>query len=188
MARYFIADDPSSAVVDAMAATFMRTDGNIAEVLRTMFTSPDAVSASASTGKFKDPMQFIVSSLRLAYDGKVITNYRPIVGWLTQLSEPPYGHVTPEGYGSAETAWASPGQLVKRFEIARAIGAGSAGLFNTEDNRPGPSVGFPMLNNRLFYEAIEPTLGTRTREALAQAASQAEWNTLLLASPEWMQR
>ena len=188
LADYFIADDPSSAVVDAMSATFLRTDGNIAEVLRTMFTTPDAVSASASTDKFKDPMQFIVSSLRLAYDGKVITNYRPIVGWLTQLGEPPYGHVTPEGYGSAETAWASPGQLVKRFEIARAIGAGSAGLFNTEDNRPGPSVGFPMLNNRLFYEAIEPTLGARTREALAQAASQAEWNTLLLASPEWMQR
>jgi uncharacterized protein (DUF1800 family) len=188
LARYFIADDPPAAVVDAMTATFMRTDGNIAEVLRTMFTSPDAVSASASTGKFKDPMQFIVSSLRLAYDGKVITNYRPIVGWLTQLGEPPYGHVTPEGYGSAETAWASPGQLVKRFEIARAIGSGSAGLFNTEDNRPGPSMGFPMLNNRLFYEAIEPTLGARTREALAQTASQAEWNTVLLASPEWMQR
>jgi uncharacterized protein (DUF1800 family) len=188
LARYFIADDPSSALVDAMAATFQRTDGDIAEVLRTMFRSPDVVSASAATGKFKDPMQFIVSSLRLAYDGKVITNYRPVVGWLTQLGEPPYGHVTPDGYGSGETAWASPGQLVNRFEIARAIGTGSAGLFNTEDNRPGLSIGFPMLNNRLFYEAIEPTLDSRTREALAQAASQAEWNTVLLASPEWMQR
>src|SRR5262245_29109085 len=61
LARYFIADDPSSAVVDAMATTFMRTDGNIAEVLRAMFASPNALSASRSTGKFKDPMQFVVS-------------------------------------------------------------------------------------------------------------------------------
>jgi len=96
--------------------------------------------------------------------------------------------VTPDGYGLDEAAWASSGQLVKRFEIARAIGSGNAGLFNTDDNRPGPRTGFPMLSNRLFYEAIESTLGARTRVALAQTASQQEWNTVLLASPEWMQR
>jgi len=188
LARYFVADDPPSALVDAMTGTFQRTSGDIAAVLRMMFLSAEIIGAPADTGKFKDPMQFVVSSLRLAYDGKVISNYRPVVGWLTQLGEPLYGRVTPDGYGLVETAWASSGQLVKRFEIARAIGGGSAGLFNTEDNRPGPRTGFPMLNNRLFYEAIESTLGIQTREALAQTASQQEWNTVLLASPEWMQR
>ena len=29
--------------------------------------------------KLKDPMQFVVSSMRMAYDGKTITNYRPAV-------------------------------------------------------------------------------------------------------------
>src|SRR3989442_11960047 len=188
LVRYFVADDPPSALVDAMAGTFQRTGGDIAAVLRTMFLSAEIMGAPADTGKFKDPIQFVVSSLRLAYDGKVISNYLPVVGWLNQLGEPLYGRVTPDGYGLVETAWASSGQLVKRFEIARAIGSGSAGLFNTEDNRPGPRTGFPMLTNRLFYEAIESTLGIRTREALAQTASQQEWNTVLLASPEWMQR
>jgi len=188
LARYFVADEPPPTLVEAMSATFLRTDGDIAAVLRTMFLSPELVGAEGATGKFKDPMQFVLSSLRLAYDGKVITNYRPIVGWLTQLGEPLYGRVTPDGYGLDEAAWASSGQLVKRFEIARAIGSGNAGLFNTDDNRPGPRTGFPMLSNRLFYEAIESTLGARTRVALAQTASQQEWNTVLLASPEWMQR
>jgi hypothetical protein len=45
-----------------------------------------------------------------------------------------------------------------------------------------------MLTNRLFYDAIEPTLSARTRAALAQASSQQEWNTMLLSSPEWMMR
>jgi hypothetical protein len=31
-------------------------------------------------------------------------------------------------------------------------------------------------------------LGARTRDALGRTSSQPEWNTLLLASPDWMQR
>jgi hypothetical protein len=78
--------------------------------------------------------------------------------------------------------------MVRRFEIARAIGSGNAGLFNGEDNKPGPAVAFPMLTTRLFYDAIEPTLGEKTRNALSRTTSQQEWNTVLLASPEWMLR
>ena len=45
-----------------------------------------------------------------------------------------------------------------------------------------------MLNNRLYYDAIEPTLSAKTRAVLGQTASQQEWNTVLLSSPEWMLR
>jgi hypothetical protein len=138
--------------------------------------------------KFKDPMQFVVSSMRLAYDGKVITNYRPAVGWLQQLGQPLYGRVTPDGYALTEAAWSSSGQMVRRFEIARAIGSGNAGLFNNDDNTPGPSTGFPLLTSRLFFDAIDPALSTRVRDALSRTSSQQEWNTMLLASPDWMGR
>jgi len=192
IAVYFVAEEPPAKLVDAMIQTFQRTDGDIAAVLRTMFLSRELTAilggTKAGPGKLKDPMQFVMSSLRLAYDGKIITNYRPVTGWLAQLGQPLYGRVTPDGYPLSEAAWTSSGQMVKRFEIARAIGGGSAGLFNTEDNKPGPTVGFPLLNNRLFYEAIDPTLSARTREALGRTASQQEWNTVLLASPDWMQR
>ena len=45
-----------------------------------------------------------------------------------------------------------------------------------------------MLNSRLFFDVIEPTLSARTREVLGRTTSQQEWNTVLLASPDWMQR
>src|SRR5258708_18938972 len=107
---------------------------------------------------------------------------------MTQLGQPLYGRVTPDGYALTEAAWTSSGQLVRRFEIARAIGSGNAGLFNAEDNTPGPSTGFPMLSSRLYYDSIESALGARTREALGRTSSQQEANTILLASPDWMQR
>jgi hypothetical protein len=161
-------------------------------VLREMFLDGAFLAAltapTPQLEKFKDPMQFVVSSMRLAYDGKTITNYHPAIGWLQQLGEPLYGRVTPDGYPLTEAAWSSSGQLVRRFEIARAIGSGNAGLFNNDDNTPGPSTGFPMLTSRLFFDAIEPALGARARDALGRTSSQQEWNTILLASPDWMQR
>jgi hypothetical protein len=44
-----------------------------------------------------------------------------------------------------------------------------------------------MLTNRLFYDVVEGTLSPGTRTALARTASQQEWNTVLLSSPDWMQ-
>ncbi len=192
IATYFVADDPPPALVDRMTRTFQKTDGSIPDVLREMFLDHDFLSAldmpASTLAKFKDPMQFVVSSLRLAYDGKTITNYHPVVNWLQQLGEPLYGRVTPDGYPLNEAAWTSSGQLVRRFEIARAIGGGNAGLFNNDDGTPGPAVGFPMLTSRLYFDAIEPSLGPLAKDALGRTSSQQEWNLVLLSSPDWMQR
>jgi uncharacterized protein (DUF1800 family) len=195
IATYFIADAPPPALVARMARTFQGTDGSVSAVLREMLLDRDFINAlNAQTprlDKFKDPMQYVVSSMRLAYDNKdmAITNYHPAVNWLQQLGEPLYGRVTPDGYPLTEAAWTSSGQMIRRFEIARAIGGGNAGLFNTEDtNQPGPVTGFPMLTSRLFFDAIEPALSARTRDTLGRTPSQQEWNLMLLASPDWMQR
>lgn len=183
VAVYFVADDPPPALVDRMARTFMHTDGDIAAVLRTMFLSREF---SATAGKkFKDPMRFVVSSVRFAYDGRVIGNTHPIINWLRGLGESEFGHQSPDGYSLVEANWASSGQMSRRFDIARSIGAGSAGLFDPEDGSAATSAGFPQLANRLYYEAVEPFLAAPTREALARAGSQQEWNTFFLSSPDF---
>ncbi|HXN10698.1 MAG TPA: DUF1800 family protein, partial [Steroidobacteraceae bacterium] len=180
---WFVADDPPPALVERMAQTFERTDGDIAAVLRTMFLSPEFDAALGA--KFRDPVHFVIASVRLAYDGQAIRNTRPLLSWLSALGEAPYGRVTPDGYPPTEPGWASPGQLSRRFEIARAIGIGNAGLFDPEDGSPATTSGFPQLENRLYFEAIEPSLSAPTRAGLARANSQGEWNTFLLASPDF---
>jgi uncharacterized protein (DUF1800 family) len=183
IATYFVADNPPAPLVRKMSETFQQTDGDIAAVLRTMFLSREFNAALGA--KFKDPMRFVVSAVRFAYDGKPIYNTHPMLNWVNGLGENIYGRQTPDGYSLVELNWASAGQMSRRFEIARAIGAGNAGLFDPEDGGAARSTGFPQLSNRLFFEAVEPMLGPRTKEALNRANSQQEWNTFLLGGPEF---
>jgi uncharacterized protein (DUF1800 family) len=183
LATYFIADNPPPALVERMAQTFMHTDGDIAAVLRTMLLAREFNAALG--GKFKDPIRFVVSAVRFAYDGRPIYNTRPMLNWLNGLGEGPYNHQTPDGYPLTELNWASSGQMSRRFEIARAIGSGSAGLFDAEDGKAAAAAGFPQLSNRLYFEAVEPFLAAHTKEALDRANSPQEWNTFLLAAPDF---
>jgi uncharacterized protein (DUF1800 family) len=130
-------------------------------------------------------MRFVVSAVRFAYDGPVITNTHPLLNWLNNLGEAPFGHQTPDGYPMTELNWASAGQMSRRFEIARLIGSGSAGLFDADDGSAKAESGFPQLSNRLYFEAVEPFLTVKTRTALGRASSQQEWNTFLLSSPDF---
>jgi len=183
LAEYFVADDPPPALVEKMARAFQRSDGDIADVLQVMFTAPEM--AAGAPHKFKDPYRFLVSSLRLAYDGQTLVNPQPLLGWLSQMGEPTYGRITPDGWPLQSSAWNSSGQMAQRFEIARAIGGGNTQLFTRDGQQRG---GFPQLTTPLYYQAIEPQLGEATRQALAQARSQQEWNAFLLASPDFNYR
>ena len=186
LAMYFVADEPPPALVERMAATFLSSDGDIAATLRTMFYS--AEFAQSLDHKFKDPVHYVVSAVRLAYDDKTILNAGPVLNWLNRMGEPLYGRPTPDGYPLTQSGWASPGQMTTRFEIAKAIGSGSAGLFKTDGPQPQERAAFPQLANALYYQSLQKTLRPATRTALEQATSPQEWNSLLLSSPDLMYR
>ena len=128
IAFYFIGDEPPPALVERMAATFQRSDGDIAEVLKTLFASPEF---DASLGKaFKDPVHYALSAVRLTYDGRQVLDTTPLQGWLTRMGEGLYAHDTPDGYATTAAAWSAPGQMAARFEVAREIGGGAPHLFD----------------------------------------------------------
>jgi len=186
LAVFWMTDAAPPALVQRMAAAFSASDGDIAKVLGVLFDSPEF---RASLGKqFKDPLHYVVSSVRLAYGDKTILNATPMLNWLSRMGQPLYGRQTPDGYPLAASAWDSPGQLNVRFEIARAIGTGNAGLFKTEGPQPQERAAFPQLANALYFSDIQARLGPATRQALEQAVSPQEWNSFLLSSPEMMYR
>jgi uncharacterized protein (DUF1800 family) len=186
LALYWLNDDPPAALVQRMAQRFASSHGDIATTLETLFTAPEFAAAAGS--KFKDPMRYVVSAVRLAYDGKPVLNVGPMLNWLNRMGEPLYGRVTPDGYALLGSAWDSPGQMATRFEIAKAIGSGSAGLFKTDGPQPQERNAFPQLSNALYYQSIAQTLAPATTKALDQAASPQEWNSFLLSAPEMMFR
>src|SRR5713226_2159649 len=186
LALFLVSDDPSEVLVGRLASTFRSSDGDIAAVLRELFASPE-FRVSLGT-KFKDPVHYVVSAVRLAYDDKAILNAGPMINWLGRMGEPLYARPTPDGFALTRTEWASAGQMATRFEIARTLGYGAAGLFRAEGPQPAERPAFPQLANALYYASMQKTLAEPTRQALDSATSPQEWNMLLLASPEFMNR
>jgi len=185
IAIYFVSDDPPKPLIDRMAQTFMRTQGDIASVLDTLFHSPEFAAAQGT--RFKDPIRYILSAVRLAYDDKVIVNTVPIQNWLNRLAEGLYNHQTPDGYAMVSSAWDSSGQMTARFEIARQIGSNASGLFKAAEPNAVDEPAFPLLQNGLYFDGLQSGLSAKTRAALDKASSPQDWNTIFLSSPEFMQ-
>jgi uncharacterized protein (DUF1800 family) len=186
IATYFVSENPLESLVQRMAQTFRATDGDIAAVLSTMIHSPEFAASLKSGAKFKDPVQYVLSAVRLAYDDKVVVNTLPIQGWLNRLGEGLFNHETPDGYALTSASWNGPGQMMVRFEIARQIGSGSAGLFKPDGPNAVDQPAFPLIANALYFNGLRQTLGPATLAALDQAISPQDWNTLFLSSPEFM--
>lgn len=72
---------------------YARFDEDIAETLKTLLTSAEI--AQGTGRKFKDPIRYVISAVRLAYDEKPIINTTPVINWLNRTGEPLYGRGTP---------------------------------------------------------------------------------------------
>ena len=203
LAIYFLADEPPSVLVTRMQQAYLRSDGDIAETLRALFTSEEFLSGRYGGKKFKDPVQFVFSGLRLLYPDDPPSNYRPVVGWLSYLGEPLYGKQTPDGYGLTQKDWASPDQMAKRFEVARALTTSQVRLFAPPDTDPATmpeqdKVAMQRLRRAAraahpidvtgITQFLRPTLSGQTLDAVQQTATDDERAALLLASPEFMYR
>src|SRR5579871_2888548 len=186
IATYFVSDNPPEALVQKMAQSFTSTGGDIAAVLTTMIHAPEFAASLKPGVRFKDPVTYVFSAVRLAYDDKVILNTLPIQGWLNRMGEGLFNHETPDGYSMASASWNGPGQMMVRFEIARAIGSGSAGLFKADVPNATDQPAFPLIQNALYFNGLKQMLGSSTLAALDKAVSPQDWNTLFLSSPEFM--
>lgn len=186
LAVFFVDDDPDPALVADLADVFTRSEGDIAAVLARLFSS-DAFRRSLG-GKFKDPVQFVLSAVRLSYPDQIITNPQPIQGWIQRLGEPLFGRETPDGYGLSASDWAGPGQLAARFEVARQIGSGPSGLFHGGPSGGPDTPAYPDARGALWYRCLRRDVGSGTAAALGRATSAEDWNVLYLSSPEFMRR
>lgn len=189
LARSFLGGEPSPALVGRLAGAFAQSDGDIARVMGVLVRDPE-FAAGVGRG-FKDPFRYVLSALRLGFPDRTIRNPAPIQSWLKRLGAALLGRTTPDGYPLDAAAWNGPGQMVARFEVARMIGGGgNAGLFlSLGDAAPpeAPKPPPPTYRTEFFETVLRGRLGATTLAVLAEAKPGPEWNTLFLASPEFMQ-
>ena len=116
LAVRFVSDDPPPALVDRMTQAYLKSDGDIKTVLRTMFDSPEFWAPAAERSKVKTPEEFVVSAVRAS--GAVVNNTQTLVQALDKLGMPLYGMQTPNGYSWMSEPWVSTGALVSRMNFA----------------------------------------------------------------------
>jgi uncharacterized protein (DUF1800 family) len=202
LAVYFLADNPPESIINDMSSTFQKSNGNIAQTLNVLFHSAAFEHVNSMGKKYKDPVQYVLSSLRLFYGEQPIQDMRPAVNWINQLGEPLYAHLTPEGYGLSAKDWLSADQMVKRFEISRAIFGNTGVLYTNEalaksleetdkkrlqDLRKDAREQHPV-DSFGIYDLMRPELSDKTTAILKKSLTMDEWNSLLLSSPEFMYR
>jgi uncharacterized protein (DUF1800 family) len=119
LARRFVSDTPPPALVDRMAKTFQKSDGDIREVLRTMIYSPEFWSRDAVRAKVKTPFELVVSSVRAL--GTDVDTPMPLVGWVGRIGEPLYQCQPPTGYSDKAETWVNTGSLLNRLNFSLAL-------------------------------------------------------------------
>jgi len=122
LAMRFVADDPPPALIDRMAQTFVKKHGDIGEVLRTMFRSPEFWSPEAYRAKIKTPLEFVVSAVRAS--GSLVDDARPLINNLNNMGMAPYSMQPPTGYSMKATAWVNSSALLSRMNFALGLTAG----------------------------------------------------------------
>ena len=149
LAMRFVADDPPPVLVDRLAQKFLATDGDIREVLRTLFKSPEFWSPKTYRAKVKTPFEFAISSLRAT--GTDVTSAGPLLGILSRMGMPLYQMVPPTGYSMTASTWMSSEALIDRMNFALDLSNGKVGGTNFDAGRllalgTLTSRGFPRPN------------------------------------------
>jgi uncharacterized protein (DUF1800 family) len=119
LARRFLGDDPSPAVVAHASQVFLSSDGSIAETLKAIITSKEFSAPATFQNKVKTPFEYVASALRVT-NAETDAN-GPVLNWIARMGQPVYGRVTPDGYPDRTTEWLSNNDLLSRLNFASAL-------------------------------------------------------------------
>jgi uncharacterized protein (DUF1800 family) len=122
LVRRFVSDDPPPLLVERVAETFEKTDGDIRSMLRTIFGAPEFFSRRALRAKVRSPLELVAGSVR-ALSGTV----EDAIGLsraVEAIGEPLYGAQPPTGWGDTADAWVSPGALLARINFGLSLAEG----------------------------------------------------------------
>jgi uncharacterized protein (DUF1800 family) len=160
LATTFITDKPSQAVVDKLAISFLRTQGDIRAVMQTLVELPEFWQAENTL--FKTPLDFACSALVARGGVREPRDVQQTLGFLSQAGQPLHAWQTPDGYKTDAATWVAPEALTRRADHALTLGARMA----------EPTY-------------LQPFLSIASRDRIAREAPNVR-SGLLLASPDFM--
>jgi uncharacterized protein (DUF1800 family) len=167
LARHFIADEPSPALIERLTFRFFESEGDLKEVAKALVTAPEAWAAEQA--KVKRPSEWVVATRRAA--GRRNPNIQGMVGEQRLLGEWLWQPSAPNGYSDENAAWLSGLKL--RLQAA---------------NRFAQAVAGDVEPRELVDVTLGPLATEETRLAVARAESKVQALTLLIVAPEFQRR
>ncbi len=186
LAQRFVADDPPQALIDRMAATFRKTDGDLRAVMQTMFSSVEFMSEGAFQSKMKSPLEMIVGAIRAM--NADATDTFTIAQRIADLGEPLYGKIEPTGYPNTGEAWTNTASVLGRINFANALASGQV---------PGVKVDITRFNSKPPASVASELLGMpaspSTLAAIQSGIQDSETTpvtllSLVMGSPDFQRR
>jgi uncharacterized protein (DUF1800 family) len=185
LAMRFVSDNPPEALVNRMASTFLKSDGDIRQVLRTMFDSPEFWAPQAYRAKVKTPLEFVVSAVRAS--GADVSNALPLVQTLNQMGMPLYGAQPPTGYSMKAETWVNSAALLNRMNFALRFTSGRMPGVSFVPERVLGSSEAPSDTNaalaRLENALLAGDLSKQTHETILKHAVDPEVTGRVLDDP-----
>ncbi len=154
LAMRFVSDEPPPTLVQSMTQTFLKKDGDIREVLKTMLKSPEFWTPDAYRAKVKTPLEFVASAVRAS--GADVDNTMPMVRQLRTMGMPLYGMQPPTGYSMKAETWVSSAALLGRMNFALSLASGKMrGAKVDTQSLMGPN---PPMDGEQALADLESTL------------------------------
>ena len=188
LVRHFVADEAPQSLVDRVAATFTRTDGDIRETLKTIFFSNEFNSTAAYRVKIKRPFELVISAIRTlgAYTNGCPQTHQ----WIARMGEPLYGYQTPDGYSDTAESWVNTGGLLERMNFGLAL-AGNR-IQGTRVSLNKPSGDQAKVMDEYLKTLLAGEISASTKEALQKQLDQSDSVTkvvgLILGTPEFQRQ
>ncbi len=186
LARRFVADDPPRPLVDRMALTFTKTDGDLRAVLETMFKSPEFFSEGAWEAKIKSPLEMVVSSVRAL--GGDVTDPWTLVQKIADMGEPLYSKLEPTGYPDTAEPWLSTAGLMARMSFPVDLGSNKIPGVILDSSRWKGMEPPAIARDLLGHDASAQTIGAIESGFKNKNPDPIRIATLILSSPDFERR
>jgi uncharacterized protein (DUF1800 family) len=186
LAQRFVADDPPQALVDRMAQTFMKTDGDLRAVLQTMFTSTEFFSEGAWQAKVKSPFEMVVSAVRAV--GAEASDTFTLVQKIADLGQPLYNKLEPTGYLNTGDVWLSTVGVVGRMNFSAALASGLVSGVTLNPSRLAGKEYSTIARDLLGRDASVETQAAIEKGLEGKEQTPPFIASLVLSSPDFQRR
>jgi uncharacterized protein (DUF1800 family) len=186
LAQRFVADDPPQALVDRMAQTFTKTDGDLRAVLETMFSSPEFFSEGAWQAKVKSPFEMVVSAVRAV--GAEASDTFTLVQKIADLGQPLYNKLEPNGYSNMSDAWLSTVGIMGRMNFSAALASGLVPGVTLDPARLAGKDYPTIARDILAHDASAQTQAAIEKGLEGKEQTPPFIASLILSSPDFQRR